>query len=163
MPVVKRKASTAATAEANDAKASKKGKPIISRKNQTVNCNAGYISCKDESKEQEVLIEWTERMKSRYPDLSLIYHVPNEGKRNIAYAAKMKRLGLKSGVPDLCLPVPNGKFHGMYIEMKANRNAPSEGQKKWLTRLSERGYYCIVAWSFDYARDEIIRYMRGEA
>ena len=162
MPRKNKKASTAATAEASDAKASKKVKPIIARKNQTVNCNIGYKSGIDESKEQEKLIEWTEYMRGKYPELTLIYHVPNEGKRSIAMAAKMKRMGLKSGVPDLCLPVPNCKYHGMYIEMKSNRNAPTEGQKKWLTRLSSRGYYCTVAWSFEFARDEILRYMKGE-
>ena len=159
---VNKKPLSAATERGKDALAPTSN-AIVSRKKQSVNQNIGYDSWTDETKAQEMLITWTEYMKARIPDLSLIYHVPNEGKRSVATAARMKRMGLKSGVPDLCLPVPKGKYHGMYIEMKANRNKPTDGQKKWLTRLAERGYYCVVAWSYEYARDEILRYMKGEA
>ena len=27
-------------------------------------------------------------------------------------------MGVKKGVPDLCLPVARGRYHGLYIELK---------------------------------------------
>ena len=38
------------------------------------------------------------------------FHVPNEGKRSIYYHAKMKRMGLKSGCPDIIVEYPQGKL-----------------------------------------------------
>ena len=48
----------------------------------------------------------------------LHFSVPNSGNRSLAYACKMKRLGLSAGVPDIVIPEPMGFWHGMFIEMK---------------------------------------------
>ena len=45
-----------------------------------------------------------------YPDLELLYHVPNGGSRNKAEASKLKRMGVRAGVPDLVLPVPRAGY-----------------------------------------------------
>jgi hypothetical protein len=121
--------------------------------------NIGYKSGTNEDAEQMALIEWCEYMVYKYPELALIYHIPNEGKRSIAYAVRMKRMGLRSGVPDLCLPVARGKWHGMYIEMKADGGKPSIEQSAWQCKLTAQGYMCITAWSFDYAKDCITAYL----
>lgn len=75
-----------------------------------------------------------------YPCLRLMYHVPNEGKRTKATAAKMKRIGLKKGVPDICLPVARGGFHGCYIEMKAVGGKATKEQCEYLDALRLEGY-----------------------
>jgi hypothetical protein len=41
--------------------------------------------------EQQMVFEWAATMEYMYPCLRLMYHVPNEGKRTKATAAKMKR------------------------------------------------------------------------
>ena len=71
-----------------------------------------------ESQLQIQIFEWAQLMTGKYPELSLLYHIPNEGKRSIYYGAKLKREGLKSGVPDICLPIPKGQYGGLYIELK---------------------------------------------
>ena len=48
--------------------------------------------------------------------------MPNGGKRNPAEAARFKAMGVKAGVPDLCLPVPMNGYAGLYIEMKYSNN-----------------------------------------
>ena len=45
------------------------------------------------------------------------FHVPNEGKRSISYHAKMKKMGLKSGCPDIIIEYPEGRV--LYIQSKA--------------------------------------------
>ena len=68
-----------------------------------------------ESVEQQALFRWANFMSGQYPALLLMYHIPNEGKRSRSTGARMKAEGLKPGVPDICLPVPVGQYHGLYI------------------------------------------------
>ena len=58
--------------------------------------------------EQQAVMEWAEYQTGRYPELKLLYHIPNEGKRSVVNGANLKKAGLKKGVPDLCLPVARG-------------------------------------------------------
>ena len=48
-----------------------------------------------------------------------IHHSPNGGKRNAREAAKFKRMGTRSGFPDLFLAYPNKQYAGLFIELKA--------------------------------------------
>ncbi len=114
---------------------------------------------RNEGTEQETVINWCECMAFRYPDLSLIYHIPNGGKRGKAEAARMKRQGVKAGVPDLCLPVPRSGFHVLYIEMKFGKGRTSEEQDKWIDNLTAQGYCCVVCFGADAAIHTICEYM----
>ncbi len=80
----------------------------------------------------------------KYPELELLYHIPNEGKRSKSNGAALRRQGLKKGVPDLCLPVARGGFHGLYIEMKRVGEKPTDNQKRWLQLLKQQGYCTTV-------------------
>ena len=73
-----------------------------------------------EAKHQSFVIKWTEQpsIRSQWPELKLLYHIPNGGTRDPIEAKHMKEQGVKRGVPDLHLPVARGKYHGLYIEMK---------------------------------------------
>ena len=106
-----------------------------------------------EYQHQRTVMEWScyASNRIRYPGLDLLYHVPNGGKRNQKEAFNLKRQGVRAGVPDLCLPVAHGQYHGLYIEMKAERGRVSENQKKWLKRLTEQGYLAKVCYGFDEA------------
>lgn len=77
-----------------------------------------------ETTEQITLFNWAENNKHILPCLSLMYHIPNEGKRT--NGAVLKAMGLKSGVPDVCLPVPSHNFNGLYLEMKYGQNKPTK-------------------------------------
>lgn len=61
-----------------------------------------------EDGEQEAVIQWAALMRNAHPELLNLYHVPNEGKRSKAEAARQQRLGLRRGVPDLILDYPKG-------------------------------------------------------
>ncbi len=94
-----------------------------------------------ESAEQKALMEWAEIQSGKYPELDLLYHVPNGGSRRKAEAGRLRAEGVKSGVPDLCLPVARGGYHGLYVEMKRIEGGKvSENQATWLRRLAEEGY-----------------------
>jgi len=112
-----------------------------------------------ESVEQQCLFRWAAWQVGQNPELKLLYHIPNEGKRSAALGAKMKREGLKAGVPDICLPVARGKYHGLYIEMKAGKNKPTEKQKEWLADLSAQGYATAVSYGWEEASKVIMKYL----
>ena len=156
------KAPSAATEEAKPIERLPNSKTSISQpkaKSNIKNYNEGYTSCRDESAEQITLIEWCEAMRGKYPELDLIHHIPNEGKRSPIAGANLVKMGLKKGVPDLFLPVARGKWHGLYIEMKAKDKTPTVAQNQWLCKLRVQGYRCVVAWSFEFARDFIEWYL----
>ncbi|GIM32953.1 VRR-NUC domain-containing protein [Paraclostridium bifermentans] len=112
-----------------------------------------------EESEQINLIQWCKYNEHIYPGLELIHHIPNGGKRNKLEAARLKKAGVKSGVPDLNLPVPKGKFNGLYIELKYNSNKATTNQKEWIENLNKQGYYATVCNGFEEARETIIKYM----
>ena len=113
-----------------------------------------------EAGEQEALFQWAEIVSGIYPEMKLMYHTPNGGSRNSIEAAKLKAQGVKSGVPDICLPVARGTYHGLYIELKAGDNKASEKQKEWITALKEQGYFAEVITGWEQARKLITAYLK---
>lgn len=94
--------------------------------------------------EQKALMEWVGLRRRAHPDLDLLYAIPNGGHRNRRTAGRLKAEGVRSGVPDLCLPVARGGAHGLYIEMKAPGGRESDTQRWWRERLLAEGYWAVV-------------------
>ena len=88
-----------------------------------------------------------------------MFHIPNGGSRNKIEAAHLKAQGVKAGVPDICLPVPRGKYHGLYIELKYGKNKPTAAQLCWLNNLNMQGYAVAICWGWEKAKDVIIAYL----
>ena len=91
----------------------------------------GYYRKRSEATEQERVINWATFYAKDFPELALLYHIPNGGSRNQLEAANLKRQGVKAGVPDLCLPVPRNGKHGLYVEMKWQKNKTTDKQDWW--------------------------------
>jgi len=108
----------------------------------------------EEDREQIALFEWAE-----YKHLDMIFHIPNGSNKSISQAVKFKRMGLKSGVPDIFLAIPMNGFHGLFIERKAKKGVISPTQKEWLKRLNEQGYRAVVAKGFEEAVKVIEEYL----
>lgn len=113
-----------------------------------------------EENEQTCLFRWAEFAEVQYEELKLMYHVPNEGKRSRIAGARLKAQGLKSGVPDVCLPTAHGGYIGLYIEMKVKPNKPTENQKQWLKKLREQGHLTAVCYSWEEAKQLIEQYIK---
>ncbi len=84
--------------------------------------NMKYV-LRSEDTEQISVIQWAEWNTGRYPELKWLHHCPNGGSRNKQEAVKLKQMGVKAGVSDLCLPYPKGTYCGLYIEMKYGNKA----------------------------------------
>lgn len=114
-----------------------------------------------ESEDQIGLFEWAAYAVKTHPDLEWLYHIPNGGKRSITTAKRLKAEGVKAGVPDVCLPVPKGRYHGLYIELKAGKNMTTDNQDRWLDGLTANGYFTAVCYGWEAATKIITDYLRG--
>ena len=112
-----------------------------------------------ESQEQALLFEWAEAESERTPELAELFHVPNGGHRNKTVAAKLKREGVKAGIPDIFLLVPRNGHHGLIIELKAKGRGPTRAQEGWLERFGRRGYLALVCHGFEDAKGTILDYL----
>ena len=122
---------------------------------------ASEVPVPEESVEQINLFRWVEFQMGKWPELRMMYAIPNGGKRYKATAVRLKAEGVKAGVPDIALPVPRGKYHGMYIEMKRLRGGrTSDAQEEWLKDLTAQGYHAVVCKGWVAASEEITRYMQ---
>lgn len=115
-----------------------------------------------EDTEQMGVIDWANWNTGRFPELKLLFHVPNGGKRNAQEAARFKAMGVKAGVPDLCLPVPRGGYAGLYIEMKYGKNKTTDKQDEWIRNLIEQGYLVKVCWGGEEATEVLEEYLQQE-
>ena len=108
-----------------------------------------------EDDEQRQLIQWC-RTDSR---LQFLFHIPNENTAGIKWGIRNRQLGVKSGVPDLMLPIPAKGYHGLFVEMKTAHGKLSENQKKWLSALETFGYRAVVAYGWQDAKNKIMEYL----
>ncbi len=113
---------------------------------------------KAEELDQITLLEW---LAWNYPEVAACtFHIANERKCSRLYGAKLKRLGVKAGVPDLMIPWPTTRYPGLFIEMKSKTGKPSLSQKKFIATLSKRGYYACFCFGYDAAVKVITNYLK---
>jgi hypothetical protein len=119
-----------------------------------------------EHDQQTALFQWAALNCGRLPELDLLFAIPNE-RRNKFEAFKMKAEGVKSGVPDVYLPVARGGYHGLWIELKTVYDNGRKGsvrpeQRAWHAALREQGYYVDVSYKWDDAALVLYQYLCGE-
>jgi hypothetical protein len=116
----------------------------------------------DESQRQQALIKWWgfAHKKHGVAEAQLLA-IPNGGARNIITGARLKKEGVRRGIPDLFLAVPAGGHHGLFIEMKTPSGKLSAEQDNRMAELFSAGYECVVCCSFDAAKWEIETYLKS--
>lgn len=119
---------------------------------------------RQEDIEQQMVIRWSQQatIRGKYPELKLLYHVPNERKCSAQEGARLKRMGVKPGVPDLCLPVARGNAHGLYIEMKTKTGKLSDTQRWWQSELNGQDYLSAVCYGWKQAVKVLADYLEGK-
>lgn len=110
--------------------------------------------------EQKALFDWATKQSGKTPELALLFAIPNGGHRNKAVAVKLKAEGVRAGVPDICLPVACGKYHGLYIELKAEGGRASDSQRSWMAALAAQSYRVHLCIGWHAARRVIEEYLR---
>ena len=114
-----------------------------------------------EQREQIAVIQWSQQpsIRGQYPELALLFHIPNERSDKVQ-ASILKRMGVKRGVPDLYLPGPVGKYHGLWIEMKNQTGKVSSDQTWWIEHLKANGYATAVCYGWKQATEVLEWYLK---
>lgn len=102
-------------------------------------------------------MSWAKKTKDSR--LELLLHIPNGGYRRPREAVLLKASGVRPGVPDLFLPVPIGRYVGLWIELKAPDGRVSAVQSEFMERLVRMGYAGMVAYGWREAADGIESYL----
>lgn len=114
--------------------------------------------------EQVHLFQWAAWQSGKYPELDLMYAIPNGGYRNKKTAVELKAEGVKSGVSDIFLPVSRCGKHGLYIEMKRTEGGKlSKSQEKFIADVKDQGYAAIVCFGFEEAKEIILQYLNNKS
>ena len=111
-----------------------------------------------EAIEQAKVVAWARANENNYPYLWLLHCSLNGVKLSKAQAGKALKQGMKKGVPDLFLPVKQGGFSGLYIEMKSAKGRVSVEQSRYLKCAAENGYSVVVCYSANEAIKRIEDY-----
>jgi len=115
---------------------------------------------KTEHQHQAALITWANAMSGLHPELRWLHAIPNGGQRNVITGVKLKAEGVKAGVSDLFLPVARHGYHGLYIEMKAEKGRTRPNQLEFMGFVTGEGYKAVVCHDWTVARDEIQWYLK---
>lgn len=118
---------------------------------------------------QAAVIHWSKLAQGRYPELALLFSVPNgfplPGLSKDARARiinHMKAEGLHNGVPDLWLPVGRGGYGFLAIEMKRPDGETSKDQDEYIKLLDKLGGgFVTVCRDYDDAIQTIEWYLDG--
>jgi hypothetical protein len=92
-------------------------------------------------KDLEHQIQWS---ICQYLDYKKVFYfaVPNGSLRNIGVAKKLKQEGVKAGVSDLIILLPN---RVLFIEVKTDKGKQQNTQKEFQNKVQELGFeYYIV-------------------
>lgn len=114
---------------------------------------------RSEETEQMAVIQWAQYNQNHYPELRWLHHCPNGGSRNKIEAVKLKQMGVKAGVSDICLPYQRGIYCGLYIEMKYGNNRHTEEQKEFLRDMQEAGHFVVTCYSAEDAVNVLKEYL----
>ena len=109
---------------------------------------------------QAEVIRWARMRQATAPELELLYHIPNGGSRGLLEAVRLKRQGVKPGIPDLHLPIARGGYIGLWIEMKTATGRLSEDQRRIIAMLRAEGNRVEVCRSAADAVEVLEDYMR---
>jgi hypothetical protein len=131
--------------------------------NRFVNYRSKAAKMKDcpyESEEQQILFAWAKDNTYRFPDLEWMFHVPNGGKRDGREAKRFEAEGVKSGVPDIILPVARNGYHSLAIELKRQKHGRTEPeQKAWNEYLNGQRWKALVCYGAYDAKCVLEQYL----
>ena len=112
-----------------------------------------------EHAEQAALLHWSHLHESRWPELELLFAIPNGGHRHPGVARKLQAEGVRAGIPDLYLPVARGGAYGLWIEMKVSGGKLSRRQEITLVKLRDQGYTACVCYGWEDAVRTLTDYL----
>jgi hypothetical protein len=106
-----------------------------------------------EHQEQVAYFDWVRLMENSDSRYSMIFAIPNGGRRDTSTAVKLKREGVKAGVSDVFVAIPSRGYHGAFLELKTKTGRVRDSQKVFIAAAAEQGYFTEVVRGFDEIKE----------
>jgi hypothetical protein len=126
--------------------------------------NFGFVAANDD-RSYSVKGHAASLSGARVEALDRLFAIPNGGPRDKITAGKLKAEGVKKGVPDVLLPLPIGRWAGLFIELKRMKTdtqragTTSDDQDDWTGYLRGVGYGVAVAFGWREAAKQLQSYI----
>ncbi len=111
------------------------------------------VKIKTEYHEQCAIFRLAQLYSRQWPELRFLNGSLNGVRLTIGQAVKCKNTGMKSGYPDLFLPIKRGSYSGLFVELKRVKGGRVQPEQKlWAAMLTSQGYRhefckgCEAAW-----------------
>lgn len=119
-----------------------------------------------EWREQAAIYKWTQKTQLLR---GFVMKFDNEGKRSVVQSAVAKRMGLLPGTSDLFIARPIGGFHGLWLEVKQDRQYTAserakdtwKRQEAFQARMRSVGFATAFCFGADDGIGIITRYLDG--
>lgn len=98
--------------------------------------------------EYQIHVAVADHLRQRGRKGLLFWHTPNSGKRHIAEAMKFRRMGVRSGVPDLTMLHDGNAFA---LELKGPQGRVTDNQLEFMDDWKRAGGLGDFAYSIDQA------------
>ena len=118
-------------------------------------------------KEDSLQIAISNYLRLQYPHV-LFCHIANERKTTPQRGKKLKRMGVRKGMPDLMVyhsKIEDSEFgvkvqSGIALELKVKPNKPTESQLEVLEQLEKQNWVTSVVYDFDSAKNLLDEYLK---
>lgn len=100
-----------------------------------------------ESRLQQACVRWFRHLPNI--DSRFLVAIPNEGKRTMVTAQRMRAEGMVAGVSDLILFDPKGEKLPLFLECKLPKGKQSESQKDFELTVIKASYRYIIFRTVD--------------
>lgn len=109
--------------------------------------------------EDQFSAEFHKQVRNTYPETwKLMFHTPNEGKKSMAEAMKLKAMGVIAGVPDHILL---WKLRMYCFELKLPNGTVSKPQKELHTAWVNQGAVIFICYDIETAMLAMQTVMKG--
>jgi hypothetical protein len=92
-----------------------------------------------------------------WPEQLPWWHTPNGEQREIHTARKLKRMGVRAGVPDLVFILPNGQ--AAFIELKVPGKETTGGQDDFIELAKDCGCGVAICYSVEDVQAVLTRWL----
>lgn len=107
----------------------------------------------DEDDLQISFVAWCVVMERTWPELALLFHPANggtrvfredkKGRRYSPEAQRLKKMGVKAGVPDIMAPISRGGYNGFAIEFKSDNGVMRDSQTSYCRLLRKANWLVL--------------------
>lgn len=102
--------------------------------------------------ESAIQISFMEWLSLQYPKIEKVtFSIPNGGQRKVWSGFRLKREGMKAGVPDIFMAYPFNGYPGLFLEFKVAGRTTTPEQKEMIRLLLERGYMVRLVFNLQDA------------